>query len=145
MTQVSAKRNFILCLGFLTIGFSYNVLRAQTAATSSASLYTADQAKRGGIEYQKQCAMCHGRDLAGIDQSPALTGDDFLSKYQGQSISVLFDKIHKTMPAISPGSLSPAQTADILSFILSSNKYLAGTTALPSDENSLKKLQIQKP
>lgn len=142
---MSAKRNFILCLGFLTIGFSYNVLRAQAAAAPNASLYTADQAKRGGIEYQKQCAMCHGSDLAGIDQSPPLSGNEFLSKYQGQPIFVLFEKIHKTMPAISPGSLSPVQTADILSFILSSNKYLAGTTALPSDEDGLKKLQLQKP
>jgi len=121
------------------------VLRVHASEAPGTGLYTADQAKRGAAEYQKQCASCHGDDLGGIDQSPPLNGDEFLSKYEGESIQVLFDKINKTMPATHPGLLTRPQTADVLAYVPSSNKYTAGSTELPSDEASLKKIQLQKP
>ncbi len=139
-----AKRIVLPALGLLILGFSDSLLHVH-AAEPAKGIYTADQAKRGGTEYQKQCALCHGADLNGIDQSPPLNGDEFLSKYEDQTILVLFDKIQKTMPAIHPGSLTRPQTADILSYILSSNKYPAGSMELPNDEGSLKQLQLQKP
>ncbi|MEO8736468.1 MAG: cytochrome c [Edaphobacter sp.] len=95
--------------------------------------------------YQEQCAMCHDDDSGGIDQFPALSGDEFLSKYDGQPILALFDEIQKAMPATHPGLLTRPQAADILSYILNSNKYLAGNAELPSEEDSLKKLQLQMP
>lgn len=142
---MTVNRPFLLCLAFLTVGLSYSVLRVHAGEAPGSGLYTADQAKRGGAEYQKQCASCHGDDLGGVDQSPPLNGDEFLSKYEGESIQALFDKINKTMPATHPGLLTRPQTADVLAYILSSNKYPAGSTELPSDEASLKKIQLQKP
>lgn len=139
-----AKKIVLPGLGLLILGFSNSFLKVH-AAEPAKGIYTADQAKRGGTEYQKQCAMCHGADLNGIDQSPPLNGDEFLSKYEDQTILVLFDKIQKTMPAIHPGSLTRPQTADILSYILGANKYPVGSAELPNDEDSLKKLQLQKP
>ncbi len=129
-------------LGLLLVGSLFNSLSGQAA---SEGLYTADQAKRGAAIYQAQCALCHGSDLAGVGQAPPLSGNEFLANYQGESILALFDKIHKSMPATSPGSLTRPQTADVLSYILSSNKYFAGTTELPSDEDGLKKIQLVKP
>ena len=137
-----AKRIFLLSSGILLAGFSYTSLHVQADAKG---IYTADQAKRGGAVFTGQCASCHGSDLAGVGQNPPLSGDEFLSKYEGESIDAIFDTIQTTMPATHPGSLTRPQAADVLAFILSSNKYLAGTTELPSDEESLKKIQLEKP
>jgi mono/diheme cytochrome c family protein len=139
---VFLKRIFLLSSSILMAGFSYSVLHVRAA---SEGMYTADQAKRGGTLYQAQCSSCHGSDLSGVGQNPPLSGDEFLSKYEGEPIVALFDKIQTTMPATHPGSLARPQTADIISFILSSNKYLPGSTELPSDEENLKKIQLEKP
>jgi hypothetical protein len=49
-----------------------------------------------------------------------------------------------TMPAYAPGSLMPAQTADVLAHMLSVNKYPAGTAELaPGPE--LKSITIEPP
>ncbi len=53
--------------------------------------------------------------------------------------------IQKLMPATAPGSLTRPQAADLLAYILSYNKFPAGKTELPSDEDSLKKLTVPKP
>ena len=104
------------------------------------------QAKRGGDLFEKQqCGVCHGADLAGADQAPPLAGKDFLAKYTDQTILVLFDKVQKTMPATKPGTLTPAQTADILAYVLSMNQYAAGDTELPGDRDKLKGIQMPVP
>jgi mono/diheme cytochrome c family protein len=141
---VPAKKFFILCCGLILGGLSYHVVRGQ-AAVAPGGIYTADQAQRGGTAYQKQCAACHGSELDGVGPYPPLSEGEFLSKSEDQPLFLLFDKIHTTMPADHPGSLTPPQTADILAFILSFNKFPAGKTELPSDEESLKKLPLQKP
>ena len=136
-----AKRIFTISASILFAAFGYTLkVRAVTAG-----IYTADQAKRGLAVYSAQCAFCHGADLAGIGQNPPLSGEEFLSKYQGESIVALFDTIHTTMPATHPGSMTRPQTAAVLAYLLSSNKYLVGTADLPSDDGSLKKIQLDKP
>jgi mono/diheme cytochrome c family protein len=133
----------VIYLGLLIAGSTYGVTQVSAAGPT---LYTADQAKRGATVYTgKQCSLCHGADLNGIDQAPPLNGDEFLSKYQNQPLAMLFDKIHMTMPATAPGSLSLAETADVLSYILSQNKYPAGSTELPNDADALKKTTLTKP
>lgn len=44
------------------------------------------------------------------------------------------------MPADQPGSLSAQDTADVLAFILSSNRYPAGQTELPAVSDRLKQI-----
>jgi len=53
--------------------------------------------------------------------------------------------IQKLMPATKPGSLTRPEAADLLAYILSFNKFPAGKTELPSDEDSLKKITLPKP
>jgi mono/diheme cytochrome c family protein len=142
---VLLKKIFVPFLGLIAASLSYIAVRAQAVANSGDGVYTADEAQRGGTAYQKQCASCHGSELDGVGPYPPLSEAEFLSKYQDQPILVLFDKIHTTMPADHPGSLTRPETADVLSFILSFNKFPAGKTELPSDEESLKKIQLQKP
>jgi mono/diheme cytochrome c family protein len=135
-------KNVLLFLGLLIAGLSCGILRVQAA---SDGLYTADQAKRGGAIYAEQCASCHGNSLEGMGQAPPLTGHEFLNNYNGIPIAVLFDKINKSMPATNPGSLTRPQTADIVAFILSSNKYPTGATELTNDAEALKKIQLNTP
>jgi S-disulfanyl-L-cysteine oxidoreductase SoxD len=142
---VLAKKTVILCSSLILSGLSYRALHGQAAAAAADGVYSAEQAHRGEAMYQKQCVSCHGAALDGAGPYPALSGDDFLAKYQGQPATNLYDMIQKLMPATSPGSLSRPDAADLLAYILSFNKFPAGKTDLPSDEDSLKKLQLPKP
>jgi quinoprotein glucose dehydrogenase len=120
------------------------VVRAQ-GASLGAGVYTDEQAKRGMALYKEQCAACHGEDLKGNEVIPALTGDPFVSSWKGKSLGDLFDKISMTMPALNPGSLTPEQTSDLISEILSVSKYPAGTTALASKMEALQQIKIEPP
>jgi mono/diheme cytochrome c family protein len=57
----------------------------------------------------------------------------------------LFDRIKTTMPLTAPGTLTPEQTADVLSFVLSFNKYPSGSTPLPTDLDALKVVKMAEP
>jgi mono/diheme cytochrome c family protein len=138
---VLAKKTIILSLGIMLSTFSCQLVRGQ----SDAGVYTADQAHRGEALYKAQCTSCHGDALDGTGPYPPLTGNDFLSKYEGQPALNVYDMIQKLMPATAPGSLTRPQAADLLAYILSYNKFPAGKTELPSDEDSLKKLTVPKP
>jgi S-disulfanyl-L-cysteine oxidoreductase SoxD len=134
---------FGLCL---TLGGgSYQLLVGQAAAAAGDGIYSADQAKRGEAIYQKQCVSCHGAAMDGAGPYPPLSGDEFLNKYEGQPTVTLYDMVQKLMPATNPGSLSRGDAADVLAYILSFNKFPAGKTDLPNDEESLKKLVLPKP
>jgi mono/diheme cytochrome c family protein len=141
---VPVKKTVILSFSLFLVGFSYHLLRGQSAPAAD-GIYSADQAHRGEALYQKQCVSCHGSALDGTGPYPPLSGDDFLSKYEGQPALNLYDMIQKLMPADKPGTLSRPDAADLLSYILSFNKFPAGKTDLPSEEESLKKLVLPKP
>jgi mono/diheme cytochrome c family protein len=142
---VLAKKKVVLCLGLTLSGLSYQVLYGQSAPAAGDGIYSADQAHRGEELYKKQCTACHGDALDGVGPYPPLSGDEFTSKYAGQPVVNLYDMIQKLMPATAPGSLTRPQAADLLAYILSFNKFPAGKTDLPSDEDALKKLTLPKP
>ena len=141
-----AKNNVLLCFALMLGGISYQAANGQAdAAPAADGLYTADQAHRGETAYKAQCTSCHGDALDGVGPYPPLSGDDFLTKYEGQPALNVYNMIQKLMPATAPGSLTRPQAADLLAYILSFNKFPAGKTDLPSDEDSLKKLVVPKP
>ena len=141
-----AKNNLLLCFALVLSGSACRAVYGQeTAAPAADGLYTADQAHRGETMYKAQCTSCHGDALDGVGPYPPLSGDDFLTKYQGQPALNLYNMIQKLMPATAPGSLTRPQAADLLAYILSFNKFPAGTKDFPIDEDSLKKLTLPKP
>lgn len=107
----------------------------------NAGVYTAEQAKRGAAVYLEQCAACHNLDLAGTDAFPSLLGPMFLEKWK--TVGDLYEKVNTTMPAYAPGSLTPAQTADVVAEILRANKYPAGSAELSSTPAALKTIAIE--
>jgi mono/diheme cytochrome c family protein len=111
------------------------VLAAAAAfAQASAGVYTDAQATRGAAVFTgSHCIMCHGATLAGSDQAPPLAGDAFMANWTGQSLGDLATRIHTTMPGDNPGSLTDAQVADVVAYILQQNKFKSGAKEFPTD------------
>jgi mono/diheme cytochrome c family protein len=109
---------------------SFVVIAAQVPATNWDGLYTAEQAKRGQPLYNTNCAACHGDTLLGGEAAPALVGDVFNSNWEGVALADLFDRMRTTMPQNKPGSLSRAQVADVLAYILSVGQFPTGMKEL---------------
>jgi S-disulfanyl-L-cysteine oxidoreductase SoxD len=139
------RAKFIVILGgvFLVSGL-YAGVGAQ-GKTVNDGIYSDEQAKRGDVLYKEQCATCHGDNLEGSGPMPALAGKDFLASWMGKSVADLFEKTHTTMPATAPGSLTPAQAADITAYMLASSKFKAGTTELEGKVEALKDIKIEAP
>src|SRR5262249_41635020 len=108
-------------------------LRAQPTKSVWDGVYTEEQANRGKQGYSEQCASCPGPELTGGEMAPALSGGEFMAGWDGLTVGDLFERIRISMPQNSPGSLSGAQNADILAFVLASNKFPAGQTELGKD------------
>jgi quinoprotein glucose dehydrogenase len=122
-----------------------STVRAQESPTKSVwdGVYTEEQANRGREGYADQCASCHGPELTGGEMAPALAGGEFLAGWDGLTMGDLFERIRISMPQNSPGSLSGQQNADILAFMLASNKFPAGTTELAKDAMILKTIKFE--
>ena len=136
---------FISVCGFiLSVLYVTTAAQAPTPATSvNAGVYSAAQATRGQAVYKDNCAACHGEDLAGSGPMPPLTGKDFLANWK--NVGDLFDKVHSSMPASNPGSLSEQQTSDVIAYMLSVSKYPAGTADLPATQAALTPITIEPP
>jgi mono/diheme cytochrome c family protein len=129
-------------IGVLALVWVVSVtVAAQQPRTAKDGVYTAAQAKRGEATFQMRCAVCHGEMLEGL-AGPPLTGDVFLGPRDKQPVADLFDKIHNTMPADVPGTLEPQQVADLVSFILQSNRFPAGRAELGTADAALKQIAL---
>jgi mono/diheme cytochrome c family protein len=127
-----------VCVGFVVAVVS-SLVHAQAARTVQDGVFSDAQAGRGQGLYADQCGLCHGDKLEG-SQGPPLTGDFFISRWSAQPLSDLANKIRNTMPAASPGSLTPQQLTDVLAHILKSGGFPAGKTDLASDEAALSRI-----
>jgi mono/diheme cytochrome c family protein len=103
--------------------------RAGQLRSASEGVYTAGQAARGQMIYQAQCAECHGKAMDG-SSGPPLVGSAFLSNWSAHPVADLVDKIQKTMPFASPGSLSRQQSTDLAASILQAGTFPAGQAEL---------------
>ncbi len=125
-----------------TVGSVAAYAQAGGGASVWGGVYSADQAQRGKAGYDGVCAACHGPNLGGGDSAPALSGGTFLNNWNSTSAGDLFERIHTTMPASDPGSLSAKQVADIESYIFQVNGFPAGQAPLPSDPQLLAGIKI---
>ena len=60
-----------------------------SSSSSSSGVYTPDQAAAGEKIYFAQCSSCHGDDLAGREQAPALSGASFVGGWNGKDLRQL--------------------------------------------------------
>ena len=99
-------------------------------------VYTDTQARQGGVLYAAHCAQCHGQDLAGVEQAPALAGAAFREKWKGATLDRLFDRV-VSMPPAQPNSLSGGQYAAILAYLLQRECAARRHAALAADRSAL--------
>jgi mono/diheme cytochrome c family protein len=112
--------------------------------TALDGVYTADQAKRGLEAWQSKCALCHGGDMQGGPEAPAMVGEPFLFSYGGKPVSALYDYIHTNMPPEAPGSIADQRYADIIAAIFQKNEFPAGNIELIPDKKFLDDIVIPK-
>jgi len=113
-------------------------------ACAEEAVYTAAQSARGEETYQQYCAACHGARLQGTPAAP-LTGESFRGRWEDgkHTLDDLYYIIRSLMPNNAPGSLSRAQYADVVAYILSVNNYPAGDAELVPKAAAMKALTLQ--
>ena len=117
-------------------------LTPEGARTVWSGVFTEAQANRGGGVYAQSCANCHGSGLEGADMSPALAGAAFMASWNDLTLGDLSERIRISMPADRPGTLSRQQQADVIAFILRSNRFPGGTTELPTETTALRAVKF---
>ena len=115
---------------------------AQDSRTVWDGVYTEQQSTRGESVYAEACANCHGAELEGIDMSPALSGSTFNSNWNELTMGDLADRIRISMPADRPGTMTRAQIADVMAYMLKANRFPSGETELPESVPMLKQIRI---
>ncbi|HTE40192.1 MAG TPA: c-type cytochrome [Steroidobacteraceae bacterium] len=105
-------------------------------------VYSDAQMKRGETMYVEHCGICHGGDLLGGEMAPALIGGAFQANWNEQSLGDLFERIRISMPLTAPGSLSRAETAEILAYLLAKGGYPAGAEDLPAQVETLNSIKF---
>jgi len=105
-------------------------------------VYSLPQAKRGETLYVQNCAACHAVDLTGGEIAPALTGGEFAATWNELTLGDLFERIRVSMPQNDPTSLSRAQKADILAYVLFKGSYPDGEAELPSQTEVLRTISF---
>ena len=118
---------------------------AQQEHSVWSGVYTEQQATDGATVYTKACASCHGEELSGEGFAPPLIDEPFALRWQDGTVDDLFVVLKATMPQDRPASLSDAEYAALIAFLLQKNQAPAGPAALPSDRTVLKMLTFKRP
>ena len=130
-------------LGFVAICLVYSEPRAQDASRSVwDGVFSEEQAKRGRETYGRECSKCHGNDLTGLDEAPALSGGAFLANWDGLTVGDLLERVRISMPPNKPGRLNREQIADVLAHVLNVNGFPVGKTELEPKTEVLKQIRI---
>lgn len=114
---------------------------AEPVAASS-GVYLEEQAVLGAAVFAQRCAGCHGAELAG-GFGPRLA--PLASFWHGRSLSELYSFVAQNMPFDAPGSLSAAEYAQVVAFVLERNGYPAGAAELLPDAQELSRFVIDAP
>jgi cytochrome c5 len=108
-------------------------------------VFTAEQAQRGKKQFETNCGACHGAPGAGgSDRSgPALIGAErFMKTWEFSGLNQLVSKVFDQMPQGYPSNVEDAVKLDIISYILQSNGFPAGSKELGADLDTLREIQI---
>jgi mono/diheme cytochrome c family protein len=104
------------------------------ARTTMDGVYTAAQAASGSDVFAAQCKTCHTATFH--------TGPTFRSKWYGRTLGELFGFLRREMPRNEPGSMSDADYAKVLAYLLRINGMPTGARPLPSDSTALHQIRL---
>jgi mono/diheme cytochrome c family protein len=135
----------VFCKCWLAVLISLAAFTQSKTQSILDGVFTVEQATRGQRLYAEACTSCHRDDLSGNeDGAPPLRGDAFLGRWRDRWLSEFSFVLTETMPQDAPGSLTPKQYADIISFILKNNGAPAGRMELPEDAESLGRIRFAR-
>jgi alcohol dehydrogenase (cytochrome c) len=106
-------------------------------AAAQQAIFTIEQVQAGRAIYTRVCSACHGADLEGAGDAPALAGGTFLLKWRRKMASELVGEILQNMPPSDPGSLSESAALNATAYILQRNGASAGQQALTTSATTL--------
>jgi cytochrome c len=101
--------------------------------TVNDAVYTKAQAKAGEKLYADHCLLCHDKKFY----------RPILKRWEGQSLSILFNVMSTTMPETNPGVLTEKENVDILAYALSLSRYAAGDTELDYKDGALDEITVE--
>ena len=93
-------------------------------------VYTAGQAARGKIVYDRNCGACHLPDLSGSDEARPLAGERFMQDWREDTVRTLFVRIRNLMPFDEPATLGEDAYLDSVAYILEFNGFPPGDREL---------------
>jgi len=136
-------RVVVTIVALASAGAFYAAARAQERSAWD-GVYTQDQAARGKGAYNAECLVCHGEEGVGevVDIAPALVGGTYVSNYDKQPLSVMFDRFRTTMPIGKENQLSAEMNADLVAYTLQLNGYPPGATELPAEPMPLQMIMF---
>jgi mono/diheme cytochrome c family protein len=115
----------------LVVVISARVLARVQDRTTWDGVYTEAQANRGEALYKEHCLRCHGATLQGNGEGALpLTGATFGATWNGVTLGAMLERVRLSMPQDKPATMSRQQIADLLAFVLRSNKFPAGDAEL---------------
>lgn len=104
------------------------------AAGAELGYYHPDQVDPGYRVYDMHCAICHGYTLmSGEMGGPPLTGTFFYNYWNGKTVGDMLEYVRNNMPLGQPRSLSAAEYANVVAYILDYNGFPAGETRLEAE------------
>ena len=109
----------------------------QPAKSVKDGVYTAVQAGRGEARFRTNCASCHAPNR--------FTDDLFYMSFAGKPLWEMYDVISETMPEDNPGSLTPQEYADVITYLLKLNKFPEGPDELLPTKEVLSTIKMEKP
>ena len=141
-SRIHARRRFsvievVLVVGLISAGWLSVPAGAQSGASVADGVFTEAQASRGEATFRRVCSACH--------DTGEFSGGRFRLTWVGQSAGDLYDTIATLMPEGDPGSLTPAQYAAVVAYLLQVNGYPAGESDLPTSLSALRAMEIVAP
>jgi len=141
MGASSRRRRWLLLASLAGLpGLAAASLAAAQADAGRATSFD-EQAEAARAVYARNCAACHGADLAGGQFAGPLKGSAFLAKWGGLPLSGLYAYIHSSMPPGNAGSLPDEDYAALTALILQENGGSA-PAALTSGAEQLAALNL---
>jgi mono/diheme cytochrome c family protein len=122
--------------GLLLCTVTLAARQTQTPArTTKDGVYTKEQATAGQATFDKFCASCHlFKPGDKPSPNPDLAGEAFLTTWTGRTVKELQTIILTTMPNDGSMVLTPAQTVDVVAYLLQQNGFAPGTRPLPDGD-----------
>jgi mono/diheme cytochrome c family protein len=118
----------------MLIAFSAAVVVSAQTPTARDGVYTAAQALRGKVVFDKSCASCHAitpkGPVSSTSRGPDLGGDEFLTRWNGKPASHLSKIIHDTMPSDFSLEMTEPVALDLTAYLLQVNKFPDGKADL---------------